>query len=113
MAGVIARVLADDLPPEHVPRATSQAGSGSSSRTRQRVVREGPHHASNLQPLRFVLVDYKDLAGTLEEAITAAAGYGGQIAAYAEAIEAATRKRVRERGESCWGGLAHQGRLGL
>ena len=45
----------------------------------------------------FVLVDHKCLAGTLEEAVDTAAGYGGQLAAYADAIEAATGKRVRER----------------
>jgi ATP-dependent helicase/nuclease subunit A len=45
----------------------------------------------------LTLVDHKCLAGSLDDALRAAAGYGGQLAAYAEALEAATGKPVRER----------------
>ncbi len=42
----------------------------------------------------FVLVDHKCLSGTREEALEAARGFAGQTWAYAEAIAAATGKRV-------------------
>ena len=45
----------------------------------------------------FTLVDHKCLAGSLDDALKAAAGYGGQLCAYAETIEAATGKSVRTR----------------
>jgi hypothetical protein len=45
----------------------------------------------------LTLVDHKCLAGSLDDALRAAAGYGGQLGAYAEALEAATGKPVRER----------------
>jgi ATP-dependent exoDNAse (exonuclease V) beta subunit len=45
----------------------------------------------------FTLVDHKCLAGSLDDALRAAAGYGGQLGAYADALEAATGKPVRER----------------
>ena len=43
----------------------------------------------------FTLVDHKCVAGSLDDALRAAAGYGGQLGAYARAIEAATGKQVR------------------
>ncbi len=42
----------------------------------------------------FVLVDHKCLGGTREEAQTEAAGYAGQLGAYAKAIAQATGKRA-------------------
>jgi ATP-dependent helicase/nuclease subunit A len=41
----------------------------------------------------FALVDYKCLAGTREEAVTACAGYAGQVGTYADVIARATGKR--------------------
>ncbi len=45
----------------------------------------------------LTLIDHKCLAGSLDDALKAAAGYGGQLGAYADALEAATGKPVRER----------------
>ncbi len=45
----------------------------------------------------LILVDHKCLGGTHEEALATAAGYGGQLAAYAAALEAATGSIVHER----------------
>jgi ATP-dependent exoDNAse (exonuclease V) beta subunit len=42
----------------------------------------------------FVLVDHKCVGGSREEALAAAAGYAGQLGAYAEAIAKATGKRA-------------------
>jgi len=42
----------------------------------------------------FGLVDHKCLCGSREEALAAAAGYAGQLGAYAEAIAKATGKRA-------------------
>ncbi len=45
----------------------------------------------------LVLIDHKCLGGGSEAARTAAAGYGGQLTAYADALERATDRRVLER----------------
>ena len=45
----------------------------------------------------LVLIDHKCLGGTHEEALASAATYGGQLAAYTAALEAATGLRVLER----------------
>jgi ATP-dependent exoDNAse (exonuclease V) beta subunit len=51
------------------------------------------------------LIDHKCLSGMREEALEAAAGYAGQLWAYAEAIAAATGKRA----EGCFVHLVAQG----
>jgi ATP-dependent exoDNAse (exonuclease V) beta subunit len=53
----------------------------------------------------FVLVDYKCLGGTRDEALDAAAGYAGQVWTYAEAIAKATGKRA----DGCFVHLVTQG----
>ncbi len=45
----------------------------------------------------LVLIDHKCLSGTHEEALASAATYGGQLAAYTAALEAATSLHVLER----------------
>ena len=55
----------------------------------------------------FALVDYKCLAGSVEDAVKSAGGYAGQLTAYAEAVELAT-------GKACLGCFVHavvQGRI--
>ena len=42
----------------------------------------------------FVLIDHKTFPGNAEQARKAAAGFGGQLTTYAEAIEAATGKKL-------------------
>jgi ATP-dependent exoDNAse (exonuclease V) beta subunit len=42
----------------------------------------------------FVLVDYKCLGGTSDEALAASAGYAGQVWTYAETIAKATGKHA-------------------
>ena len=53
----------------------------------------------------FVLVDYKCLGGTRDEALVASAGYAGQVWTYAEAIAKATGKRAA----GCFVHLLRQG----
>jgi ATP-dependent exoDNAse (exonuclease V) beta subunit len=53
----------------------------------------------------FVLVDHKCLGGTREQALAEAAGYAGQLGAYAAAIERTTGKRAA----GCWLHLVAQG----
>jgi ATP-dependent helicase/nuclease subunit A len=53
----------------------------------------------------FVLVDHKCLGGTRDEALAEAAGYAGQLDAYATAIARATGKRAG----GCWLHLVAQG----
>lgn len=45
-------------------------------------------------PPGFILIDHKSFPGTLESARERAATYSGQLAAYARAIERATREPV-------------------
>lgn len=45
----------------------------------------------------FVVVDHKCMGGSVESVLERACGYGGQLAAYAAAIEAATGRPVLER----------------
>jgi hypothetical protein len=48
-------------------------------------------------PAGWVLVDHKTFPGRVDEALTRAAGYAGQLAAYAAAVEAATGRPVAAR----------------
>ncbi len=49
-----------------------------------------------LQEGGYVVVDHKTFTRTLDEAKASARAYGGQLAAYSAAIEAATGQAVRE-----------------
>jgi ATP-dependent helicase/nuclease subunit A len=45
-------------------------------------------------PEGFVVIDHKSFPGTVEQAFDRAAGYAGQVRAYADAIKAATHRAV-------------------